>query len=134
MTTRKKTGGRDFKPGQSGNPSGRPGLPAEVKEAKKLNRVEVEAAIAKYVRATKQEIEAVHMNPLSTAADQVICSVLLKAIEHGDEKRLDFILNRTIGKVPDKLDATIYPKPTIIEKLDGSVEILGAVMEDEDEK
>ena len=133
MAKGKKTGGRDFKPGQSGNPLGPPVLPPEVKEARKLTRIEFERIASQYMQMTKEEITKKLQDPKSTTLELIVMTIIHKAVKDGDQHRLDFLLNRLIGKVKDEVDVNVYPKPTIIQKRDGTQEILG-VEEIEEEK
>jgi hypothetical protein len=50
----------------------------------------------------------------------------------GDIKAFDFVLDRSIGKVKDKLEVQ-GPKPTIIKRKDGSAVELGAALQLEEE-
>ena len=103
-----------FKPGQSGNPSGRPKELPQFIEARKLNRVELEAVLNKLVTPRIEEI---------------IQAVVKNAIETGDPKYADFLLNRLVGKVPDKIDLPPNPISLLtdeekLEKAKLAVEIL----------
>jgi hypothetical protein len=103
MAIGKKTGGRDFKPGQVANPNGRPIVPEEIKELRKLNRSEIEQLISDFMRKPLHELQAMSKNPATTALDRMIASVVEQAVFRGDHKRLNFLLDRLIGKVPDRL-------------------------------
>ena len=43
------------------------------------------------------------------ALDLVVIKVLIEAIRKGDEKRLGFLLDRTIGKVKEEIEVTGTP-------------------------
>jgi hypothetical protein len=83
-----------FKKGQSGNPSGRPKELPEFIQARKLNRIELEAVLNRLVTPRIEEI---------------IQKVVDNAIETGDPRYADFLLNRLVGKVPDKIDMPPNP-------------------------
>ena len=69
----------------------------------------------------------------ATMFDRIIGSIITAAVDKSDHTRLEFILNRMIGKVQDKLEVTT-PKPFIITKSDGSQVICGTELEkDEDD-
>lgn len=97
-----KTGGRDFKPGNPGG--GRPLLPEEIKEARKLNKYDVEMSLTNHLRMTRDQIATVIKDPESKMLDILVASIIAKAVQTGDQQRLDFILNRTIGKVSDHIE------------------------------
>jgi hypothetical protein len=99
-----KTGGRDFKPGKPGG--GRPALPPEIKEARKLNQFEVEMSLSNHLRMNRAEISRVIKDPDSRMLDILVASIIAKAVQTGDAARLDFILNRTIGKVKEQIEIT----------------------------
>lgn len=95
-----------FKPGDpravaAGKKSSR-ALPLELKEARRLNANKVEEILYKYMDSTADELLQAMQNPLTPAIELVVIKVLKEAIKNGDHHRLDFLLNRTIGKVPDK--------------------------------
>lgn len=102
MAKGKKTGGKDFTPGASGNPSGRPPTPPDVKEAQRLTRAQFIAVASKYIGKTKSEIVQAANDPSTPALEIMMASVISKAITQGDHARLNFILDRLIGKVVDK--------------------------------
>lgn len=103
MAKGRKTGGRDFKPGQSGNPSGRPELPAEIKGARVLNKLELELVLTKYLRCSVSDLRENKDNQELSSLDQIAINIILKAIDYGDPIRLNFLLDRLIGKVPQKI-------------------------------
>lgn len=84
---------KSWKPGQSGNPSGRP--------KGKLTRDEVEAIMARFTRLSREELQIVVQNPKSTMLEIMVASVMAKAAKDGDCARLNFLLDRSIGKVKD---------------------------------
>lgn len=102
MTWGRKTGGRDIKPGEVRNPNGRPRLPEELKKARKLTADKFEMAVNRFLFGTKEEIAEASRNPETKVIDLLIASILHKAIVGGDEKRLQFVLDRLIGKVKDE--------------------------------
>jgi hypothetical protein len=103
MAIGKKTGGRDFKKGQSGNPNGRPPVPHEIRELRKHNRREVEETLSKYLRMTAAELEEVAKSPYTPALDGMVVAVIMMAARNGDQWRFNFLLDRVIGKVPDRV-------------------------------
>ena len=87
-----------WKPGQSGNPSGKPkGL---------LTRQQVETTFKRFHDKTLEELEAVVNDKKSTILERMLCSVMIKAIEEGDINRFGFLLDRAIGKVPNVVDVS----------------------------
>lgn len=106
------------------NPAGRPPFPPELKAVRKLSPALVAGMISRYARMTKGEIEAVIEDRTTRSIDLTICKILLKSVEDGDYSRLNFLLDRSIGKVKESVEISI-PKPTIIERLDGSQMQLG---------
>lgn len=127
----KKTGGKDFQKGQAGGP-GRPATPDDLKNVKKLSTNEMQALLAKYLRMSKGQLIALHKDPDVPAIDLLVMSIIQKAVVHGDHQRMNFLLDRTIGRVTDKVEVSL-PEPTIIRRRDNSIVELGAVIKDADE-
>lgn len=86
--------GTRWRKGQSGNPDGRPKELTALIEARKLNRHNLEAVLNKLVTPRIEEI---------------IERVIEEALATGDPKYADFLLNRLVGKVPDKIDIPLNP-------------------------
>lgn len=103
MAKGKKTGGRNFKPGQSGNPKGPATIPADIKAARELSKIEFERIANKYLFMTKNEITAAAMNAETPALELLVGSIVHKAVVEGDERRLNFLLDRLIGKVAERI-------------------------------
>ena len=104
MTTNKK----NFKPGVSGNPRGRPIVPDEVKGVPRLTSEEVKRSIAKYLRKNIREVFDIHSDNEEfghlSSLDAIIVSVIKNAIEdpRGDVNRLEFLIQR--AGVPLKVE------------------------------
>lgn len=64
-----------------------------------MNRLEFERILNKYVNLTLAEIKAEAEKPDTPAIEVVVAKVIAEAIKRGDEKRLEFLLNRLIGPV-----------------------------------
>lgn len=130
----KKSGGKNWKPGQSGNPNGRPLLPGDIKESRKFNAIEATRIITRYLCMTALEIAAAVENPNTTAMELVLAKVIVEAGKTGDYQRLNFLFDRTIGKVSDKLKVTL-PKPTVIKLIDeDAAVVVGSYQDDEDDE
>lgn len=106
MTLGRKTGGRDFEPGKSGNPDGRPPLAPKVRKLKKLNQKEFISLVSKYMRKTFSDLETLAQDPETNALDLMVISLITNTIRAGDYNRLNFLLDRTIGKVKEKHELT----------------------------
>jgi hypothetical protein len=98
MARGKKTGGRNFPKGKSGNPTGRPKLPQEIKDLKKLTAQEFITRITKFLYLTKDELKAGINSGQIDVLDLCIRNALIKCAEKGDYWTLDKMMERLIGK------------------------------------
>ena len=114
-----------FKPGVSGNKGGRPKLPPELKAFKEISSEEVKRLFAKYARASKEELKEALQAENTPCIELVIASGLARAIKDGDYSKLNFILDRTIGKVAEKTSIDL-PEPLIIKRRNGDEVYLAA--------
>lgn len=100
----KKTGGKDFKPGQSGNPSGRP--------KSSVHKLLIEKCDERLPK---------------------IYEVLFALAEAGNIRAIEILLERRLGKVTDKVKVTATALTTI-NRPDGSSFTMGRKeVEDEEE-
>ena len=103
MARGKKTGGKDFKKGGPPGP-GRPQLPEDIKKARELNTVELTRILNELVYCSKGELEAKIKNPATDMLEVIGASILLKGADFGDPMRLNFILDRLVGKVKEQVE------------------------------
>lgn len=99
MAKGRKSGGRDFLPGNKANPKGRPRTPDDIREVRRKNKFDVERLLDQMVRMTKDEVIQLIKEPETPALTVMLGSVIVKAVGNGDQHRLEFILNRLIGKI-----------------------------------
>lgn len=99
-----KTGGRNWKKGESGNPKGGVRLPPEVREARRMNQVEFERVANRYLCWTKNELATARADPMTPAFDLLIINLIMEGIFEGDPKRFNCIMERLIGKVITKVE------------------------------
>lgn len=81
-----------FPKGVSANPGGKPKW--------LLTKGQVEQAFQAFHSMTKEELIKVRDDDKSLAMHAMIASIMIKTIEHGDQSRMQFLLDRAIGKVP----------------------------------
>src|SRR6266581_3752396 len=93
--------GRPFAKGEIHNPRGRPKIPQELKLAKKLRRATFEIVGHRYIMLPVKQLRVRHKDENLPAIDVLVISIILQAIKHGDSARLNFLLDRLIGRVAD---------------------------------
>ena len=116
--------GKRFKPGQSGNPGGKVKIPDDIKEARKLTQLDLERVINSLLYLTKEALQAKIKDPQTPMIEMIAASIMAQAAVKGDHMRLDFILQRMIGKVKDQLEVST-PTPFILKKRDGEEIVMG---------
>ncbi len=84
---------KPYKPGQSGNPSGKP--------LQLLTKDKVSSVLGKFSNMSGTQLNEVLKDPKSTMLELMVAAVMAKAVKDGDPHRLDFLLQRSIGKVSD---------------------------------
>jgi hypothetical protein len=107
MAKRKKTGGRDFRKGESGNPKGRPPLPADLKGVRELSADHFRKLATFYLERPFEEVEKLRFDPEVPALHRLVISVIWHAVDDGCYSRLNFLLDRLVGKVKDQADLNV---------------------------
>jgi len=105
-----------FKPGESGNPKGRLPMSPELRAIKALSPGYVKKIISKLTQMDPKTLMA--WVELSVAGQTVepmnnlemmLASIINKAVSEGDQGKLNFLLDRTIGKVVENRNVTLQP-------------------------
>jgi hypothetical protein len=92
-----------FKPGNKGGP-GRPQMPDDVRQAKTLTQAALELALSKYLLMNLEELKKAKADPETPMIDLLIISVVMHGISRGDQNRVDFLMNRLVGKVKQQIE------------------------------
>lgn len=120
MAKGKKTGGRDIQPGEVRNPNGRPKVPEYLKKAKKMNKVLLDKYLNKYINMNMTGLrraleDSKKVTSEVSAMEVMIIRVVMEAVRKGDHKILDFVLNRTVGKVKEEFHVEGSPYSGLME-------------------
>lgn len=129
----KKSGGRDFKPGQSGNPGGTSKVDRELMVIRKLSKEKFKDLANILISGTREDLERMLAKPDTTALTEMVIKVVLGIAERGDMTSLDRLLDRLIGKVKDEVDVNVV-KPMIIERRNGTEVVLGVAQVKRDDE
>lgn len=106
MAKGKKTGGRNFQKGKSGNPAGGIKLPPEIAAARKINTANYVAIINELSGFTVEELKAIYANEKENILRACVAAAMLYTRQNGDPARLDKLMDRAIGKVADNIQIT----------------------------
>lgn len=121
-----------WKPGQSGNPGGRPKLDADTRRLRELTKEQFKELGSILLAGTDEDLVRLEASPDRSALTGWMINVIRVASSKGDYQTLDSMLNRLVGKVKDELDINL-PRPTIIIKRNGEQVILGAARDSDPE-
>jgi hypothetical protein len=121
-----------YKKGNPGGP-GRPKKPIDGKTLSRLSKVQVEQCFIKFMHMDLDALDAIVSDRSRSVLEHSVANIAKHAIEEGDQSRLNFLLDRIIGKVKDSIEHTVV-KPTVIEKLNGDkVEMKMLGLEEDEE-
>lgn len=93
---------KPFPKGVSGNPAGRKPFSEDLKRVKEIDAREFKRRASKYLRMTVSELNVIETDTNTEAIDLIIISIIQKAGRSGDWMRMNFLLDRLIGKVSEK--------------------------------
>lgn len=99
------------------------GIPEELREILKIQKPEAELRLARLMRSRLSEVARVMGDDDAQAIDRAFATVIWKAVEEGDEKRLNFLLDRTVGKVAEKVETKHTHYVERIEEIEKATDI-----------
>lgn len=105
-----KSGGKDFKRGWVSNPNGRPKVPEEYKKLQKLNADQFKGMVAKFALMTVPQMLEYLESGEVPVFEAMIGKIIKTCIETGDHAKLNFLLDRTIGKVKEQVEVNVAPQ------------------------
>lgn len=111
-----KTGGRNIKPGQVLNPIGGRAHSPEKKALKKLTTEHLKEVADIILEGNLEKLKALVTDPNTSVLKVWIAKAAATAIQKGDINTLETILNRSIGKVKEKVDLSSDGFKVIIEE------------------
>lgn len=95
-----------WKPGQTGNPNGRPPLTAEQRALRKLTIDTYREVIETALNGTVDDLKALAQDPKTPAIQVGVATSILRAIKDGDPSILEQFAARIIGKIPEVINIT----------------------------
>jgi hypothetical protein len=120
-------GGVKFKKGDPRiNRKGPPKKPEDLKYAEKnLTKTILELKIKEFLLMDRDSLQSVIKDSKAPMIDVTLCSIIAKSATGADEKRLDWVISRLLGKVKEQVEV-VLPRPMIVENLDGGQTLLTA--------
>jgi poly-beta-hydroxyalkanoate depolymerase len=93
-----------FKPGQSGNPNGRPRKYVSLLKEQGYKLAEINDTIQAMMSMDLDELKTVWDNPKSTILEKTIAAAMRKSLEKGSLYSLETLLTRVYGKPKEQMD------------------------------
>lgn len=94
MAKGQKTGGKDFPPGVSGNPKGRPPIPADLRAAREMRRNDLLEILTRVIKLTKCELRARFRDANTPADERMIIQLVRSATWGGNVLKIGFIMKQ----------------------------------------
>jgi hypothetical protein len=93
-----------YKPGQSGNPNGRPRKYVSLLKEQGYKLAEINDTIQAMMSMDLEELKTVWDNPKATVLEKTIAAAMRKSLEKGSLYSLETLLTRVYGKPKEQMD------------------------------
>jgi len=133
---------KPLKKGQVLNPDGARTHNKALQEVRRLTKEELAEVGSLIIRHNIDELRAIAKNPKTTVLKAMCAALAIRVISRGDPSAYDALLNRLVGKVPEKINMTgaTGPQVTITLPSNGreapatTITTTGRALTDTDEK
>jgi hypothetical protein len=114
MANKNPSPATQFKPGNPGGPG---------RSKNWLRPGELKENIGRYCRLTVSELEKIRDNPKTSVIEVILAGVLLRICEDPDPSKLEYVLNRTVGRVVEAMEEEADKADPIVRivRSDGSI-------------
>jgi hypothetical protein len=92
--------------------NGRPPLPPAIKDAWRLTTAELIGALCSLLEKNQAQIKAIVHDPATPTATLIVARIIMMSV-NGEMPALNLLLERLIGKVPDKTELTTIEPPVL---------------------
>jgi hypothetical protein len=76
----------------------------DIRASRQMAALDFEQIVYKYMRSPIEDLRRIMTDPNTPAIELVVIKLLVLSIQHGDISRINLLLERTIGKVTDKME------------------------------
>lgn len=104
---------KPFKPGQSGNPNGRPRKYVSTLRDQGYKLSEINDCIQVMMAMTIEELKEAFENPNATVLEKTIAAAIKRSIEKGSLYSIETLLSRVYGKPKESVDMDIQGEVTV---------------------
>lgn len=98
---------KPFKPGQSGNPNGRPRKYVSTLRDHGYKLAEINDCIQVMMAMTLPELKEAFENPNATVLEKTIAAAMKKSIEKGSLYSVETLLSRVYGKPKEQMEMNV---------------------------
>lgn len=95
-----------FKPGESGNPNGRPRKFVSLLKEQGYKLSEINDTLMALLSMDLNELKEVFENPKATVLEKAVAGAIRKSIEKGSLYNIETIITRAMGKPKEQQDHT----------------------------
>lgn len=95
-----------FKPGESGNPNGRPRKIVSLLKDQGYKLSEINDTLMALLSMDMNELKEVFENPKATVLEKAVAGAIRKSIEKGSLYNIETIITRAMGKPKEQQDHT----------------------------
>lgn len=110
--------GKGFKPGQSGNPKGKPKSPVNFKAVREFNKQEFDSLMNQYLFSPDSDVYNIAISNEVLVIEKMCANFVLKS--YADHNYLKLLLERFLGKVPDVIKDERSPHAILMALLDST--------------